>query len=74
MKLKEYNFGFADSEKELKRYPKIIEDAFYDPKGILQRLLDEHEFILIGNKGVGKTAYSAKIRTRVNTKEVKKLN
>lgn len=72
MKLKEYNFGFVDSEKELKRYPKIIEDAFYDPKGILQRLLDEHEFILIGNKGVGKTAYSAKIRTMVNTKEVKK--
>jgi hypothetical protein len=63
MKFKDYTFGFADSETELIRKPDIFKTAFYDPKEILNKLLYENHFILIGNKGVGKTAYSAKIRS-----------
>lgn len=69
MKLKEYTFGFADSETEFVRNPEIFKTAFYDPQDILNKLLDGNQFILIGNKGVGKTAYSAKIRSLVDENE-----
>ncbi|HCD8960480.1 TPA: hypothetical protein NGA24_003679 [Clostridioides difficile] len=63
LKLKDYKFGFADAETEFKREPNIFENAFYDPRNIVDRLINGNEFMLIGNKGVGKTAYSAKIRS-----------
>ena len=69
MKLKDYTFGFADSETEFTRRPEIFKNAFYDPKEILDKLLNSNEFILMGNKGVGKTAYSAKIRSLVESNE-----
>lgn len=69
MKLRDYTFGFADSETEFTRRPDIFKNAFYDPKDILNKLLNSHEFILIGNKGVGKTAFSAKIRSLVKSSE-----
>ena len=69
MKLKEYTFGFADSETEFVRNPEIFKTAFYDPQDILNKLLDGNQFILIGNKGVGKTAYSSKIRSLVDENE-----
>jgi hypothetical protein len=69
MKLKDYTFGFADSETEFTRRPDIFREAFYDPKEILDKLLNSNEFILMGNKGVGKTAYSAKIRSLVESNE-----
>lgn len=62
-KFKDYTFGFADSETEFSREPVIFKDAFYDPKNILDKLIHGNKFILIGNKGVGKTAFSAKIRS-----------
>lgn len=58
----EYIFGYSDAETEYTRSPKIFEEAFYDPKEIVDKLIDGHEFMLIGRKGVGKTAFSAKIR------------
>lgn len=62
-KFKDYKFGFADSETEFTREPSIFEEAFFDPKDILKKLISGDKFILIGNKGVGKTAFSAKIRS-----------
>lgn len=62
-KFKDYTFGFADSETEFSREPEIFKSAFYDPKYILDDLVNGSKFILIGGKGVGKTAYSAKIRS-----------
>lgn len=59
----DYIFGYADAELEFSRTKKIFEDAFYDPKNIVDKLINDHEFILIGRKGVGKTAFGAKIRS-----------
>lgn len=71
-KFKDYTFGFADSETEFTREPSIFKDAFYDPKDILDKLIYGNKFILIGNKGVGKTAFSAKIRSlALNTYDLK---
>ncbi len=63
MKLKDYEFGFADAEKEFLRIPALFETAFYDPKEIVQNLVDGYAFLLIGRKGTGKSAYNARIKT-----------
>jgi hypothetical protein len=63
MLLGEYEFGFADATKEFTRKPVIFENAFCDSRGIVNKLINKHQFILIGRKGVGKTAFSAKIQS-----------
>lgn len=62
-KLADYQFGFADAEKEYTRVPGIFESAFYDYRGTVKKLTDEHYFLLIGRKGVGKSAVRAKIQS-----------
>lgn len=63
MKFSEYQFGYADAAKEFTRIPEIFEIAFYDPKGIVDKLIHRWEFILVGRKGVGKSAFSSKIQS-----------
>ena len=63
MKLSDYEFGFADATKELTRIPKIFENAFCDPRNIIDKLLNSYQFILIGRKGVGKSAFSSKLQS-----------
>ncbi|MGD6778849.1 P-loop ATPase, Sll1717 family [Sutcliffiella horikoshii] len=63
MSFENYEFGFADAEKEYTRVPKIFENAFYDSRNTVVKLIDEHYFLLIGRKGVGKSAVSAKIQS-----------
>ncbi len=63
MKLKDYEFGFADATKEYIRKPEIFENAFYDTRNIVDKLINGFEFLLVGRKGVGKSAYSAKIQS-----------
>ncbi len=62
MKLSEYKFGYADATKELMIEPEIFEQAFYDPHSILPKLVNSWKYMLIGRKGVGKSAFSAKIQ------------
>lgn len=62
MKLKDFEFGFADATKELTRTPRIFDVAFCDTRNIVDNLLHSYPFILIGRKGVGKSAYSSKIQ------------
>ncbi|AKA71496.1 P-loop ATPase, Sll1717 family [Clostridium scatologenes] len=63
MKLEDYQFGFADAAKEYTLIPEIFEKAFYDPKGIVDKLINKWAFMLVGRKGVGKSAFSAKIQS-----------
>lgn len=46
MKFEDYEFGFADATKELTRTPKIFEEAFYDPRNVVKKLLNSYEFLL----------------------------
>lgn len=69
MKLKEFEFGFADATKEYTRKPEIFETAFCDARNYIQRLLNSYEFLLVGRKGVGKTAYSSKIQKIADSRE-----
>ena len=61
--LNDYIFGDADAETEFRNKKEIFEKAFYDPKNIVDKLINGYQFMLIGRKGVGKTAFSAKIRS-----------
>lgn len=61
-KLSGINFGYADSEKELLETPELFDSAFVDPKNHLDKLLYKMQFLVLGRKGSGKTAYGAKIR------------
>ena len=63
MKLKEYEFGFADATKEYSRKPEIFKSAFCDTRNYVSKLIDSYEFLLIGRKGVGKTAYSSRLQS-----------
>lgn len=67
LKLEDYEFGFADAEKEFSRVPEIFERAFYDFRGTVDKLMNSYYFLLIGRKGVGKSAVSAKIRSLSNS-------
>lgn len=62
MRLSEYQFGYADSTKELLIAPEIFESAFYDPHEILDKLKNSWKYMLVGRKGVGKSAFSSKIQ------------
>lgn len=65
--LRDYIFGYIDAEKEFTYKPTIIENAFFDPCNYIEKLIYDVEFMLIGRKGVGKTAYGAKIRKMAST-------
>ena len=62
MLLSEYKFGYADATKELMIEPEIFEKAFYDPHNILDKLMNSWKYMLVGRKGVGKSAYSSMIQ------------
>lgn len=61
MLLSEYQFGKANAETEFLLTPIIFEKAFFDSRNIVEKLLNDYPFMLIGRKGVGKSAFSAKI-------------
>ena len=66
MQLQEYEFGFADATKEYSRNPEIFERAFCDPRNVVKKLIESYQFLLIGRKCVGKSAYSSKIQSIAN--------
>lgn len=61
-RLRGINFGYADSERELRETPELFDNAFVDPCNYLDELLNKGKFLVLGRKGSGKTAYGAKIR------------
>lgn len=62
LKLSEFTFGFADAEKEYAREREIFKHSFYDPNNIINQLLHTQKFMIVGRKGVGKTAFLSKIK------------
>lgn len=61
-KIQGINFGYAASERELSETPELFDTAFVDPRNYLSKLMDGAPFLVLGRKGSGKTAYSAKIQ------------
>lgn len=63
MKFSDYEFGFADATKEYIRKPEIFREAFCDTRNFVEKLIKGFDFLLVGRKGVGKSAFSAKIQS-----------
>lgn len=69
MRFEDFEFGFADATKEFTRVPEIFELAFCDTRNIVSKLLNSYQFLLIGRKGVGKSAFSSKIQSMASKDE-----
>jgi len=61
MNFEEWTLGYADAAKEYLLQPIIFREAFYDPDKKIDKLLNSWKYILSGRKGVGKSAYNARI-------------
>lgn len=59
--LKSVFFGFSDAQTEADRNPKEFLRSFFDIHEHLIELINGTRFMVIGNKGAGKSAYGAKI-------------
>lgn len=55
MNYQEIDFGEMSAEEELDKKPALIVDGFYDFKGSLSKILGKQEFLVLGNKGSGKS-------------------
>ena len=63
MNLCDYTFGFADADTEFVRIENYFDNVFFDPLDNLNKIINGWPFIVVGRKGVGKSAYCAKIRS-----------
>lgn len=63
MNLCDYTFGFADADTEFVRIQNYFDNVFFDPLNNLNKIINSWPFIVVGRKGVGKSAYCAKIRS-----------
>lgn len=61
-KLNKVFFGYADAEEEFNQKPELFDSAFVDPHNYLDKILNGSKYLILGRKGAGKTAFSAKIR------------
>ena len=61
-KLSKVFFGYADAEEEFNQRPELFDSAFVDPHNYLDKILNDSKYLILGRKGSGKTAFSAKIR------------
>ena len=61
MNFEEWTLGYADAAKEYLLQPIIFREAFYDPDKKIDKLLNSWKYVLSGRKGVGKSAYNARI-------------
>lgn len=62
IKFKDFQLGYADADTELIRKPELFDNAFYDPNNYIDELVNGYSFLVMGRKGVGKTALGAKIK------------
>jgi hypothetical protein len=63
---KQFDFGYADSASEFSISPKLLRDGYYDLDGIESKVVDSHEFLLLGYKGSGKSAIGARLQVLAN--------
>ncbi|MCJ1776313.1 P-loop ATPase, Sll1717 family [Mammaliicoccus sciuri] len=63
MKLNDFNFGYADASKEYAYYKKMFDVSFHDPFNFIDKLINGHKYLVVGRKGVGKTAILSKIKS-----------
>lgn len=56
------DFGEASAEEELDKKPSLISDGFYNSDQILEKITNSREFLILGNKGSGKSIIGEHIK------------
>lgn len=62
MLLKEFEFGYADASKEYIYAKDLFDLSFHDPNDYIDKLINGNKYMVVGRKGVGKTAILSKIK------------
>jgi len=60
-KFQDIFFKYTDADEECRRHPELFEEAYVDINAILKNIRSPEKFMVIGPKGAGKTALSAKL-------------
>lgn len=55
MEYKSIKFGELSAEEEIDKNPDLVTIGFYDFKGVINSILNGPEFLILGNKGSGKS-------------------
>jgi len=69
--LRNVQFGEISAEVELEVNPDLIRKGFYDFDNILDKLLNQHYYLVLGNKGSGKSIIGEHIRLTCGLQEDK---
>lgn len=69
--LKNVHFGEISAEVELEKNPDLIKIGYYDYNNIIDKLLNQHYFIVLGNKGSGKSIIGEHIRLTAGIENTK---
>lgn len=56
------DFGYAEAKFELEKSPRLLRQGYLDLGGAEMKVLDSHEFLVLGYKGSGKSAIGARLR------------
>jgi hypothetical protein len=59
----EINFGEARAEWETTNSPILIQRGFLDPNGVVPALMNQNLYLVLGNKGTGKSAIAEKLHS-----------
>ncbi len=61
MGFKDIEFGMAAAEKEKSNSPHLLIEGFLDAYGYIDELLNGNKFLILGQKGSGKSAIGSKL-------------
>jgi hypothetical protein len=62
VRLDQINFGYAEATLELTQAQRLLRDGYYDLAGNEAKLLDSHEYLVLGYKGSGKSSVGARLQ------------
>ncbi len=55
-------FGYSDAYTEAQRDPDLLRHGYYDPMGLEDEVLHQHGFLVLGQKGSGKSAFAVRLQ------------
>lgn len=63
MEFKKIIFGELSAEEEIDKNPKLVTEGFYDFKQIVDTIINKPHFLVLGNKGSGKSIVGEHLKT-----------
>lgn len=64
MEYKNIKFGELSAEEEADKHPDLVSEGFFDFKNSYQKITEGPEFLILGNKGSGKSIIGEHLKTK----------